>query len=63
MKNNVNEMREVAMKQAIERADKLLETAKKDAAAVIRVDIRDSLVQAGDYSHYFPNADTRKWRW
>lgn len=62
MKKTIEEMRREAMKSAVERADRILETAKKDAAAVIRVDIRDSLVQTGDYSHFFPNADTRNWR-
>lgn len=62
MKKTVEEMRREAMKSAVERADRILETAKKDAAAVIRVDIRDSLVQTGDYRSFFPNADTRNWR-
>ena len=61
-KNSVNETREEVMRRAIERADNLLNAVKADAAAVIRVDIRDSLVQTSDYSSYF-TSDERGSGW
>lgn len=61
-KNSVNETRSEVMKRAIERADNLLNAVKADAATLIRVDIRDSLVQTSDYSSYF-TSDERGSGW
>ncbi len=61
-KNSVNETREEVMKRAIERADNLLNAVKADAATLIRVDTRDSLVQTSDYSSYF-TSDERGSGW
>lgn len=61
-KNSVNETRSEVMKRAIERADNLLNAVKADAATLIRVDNRDSLVQTSDYSSYF-TSDERGSGW
>lgn len=61
-KNSVNETRSEVMKRAIERAENLLNAVKADAATLIRVDNRDSLVQTSDYSSYF-TSDERGSGW